>query len=68
MTTKRRPGWLVAFYLLVSSCAGLGMCALTGCERKEKEKVIDVETQGVDVEVERDKATGKVDVEVERPK
>lgn len=65
MLTKQRPGWLVAFYLLVSSCAGLGMCALTGCERKEK--VIDVETSGTDVEVERNKDTGEVDVEVETP-
>lgn len=65
MTTKRRSGWLVAFYLLASSFAGLGACALTGCERKEK--VIDIETPGTDVEVERNVDTGQVDVEVERP-
>ncbi len=65
MLNKRRPGWLVALYLLVSWCAGLGVCALAGCERKEK--VIDVETPGVEVEVERNKDTGEVDVEVERP-
>jgi hypothetical protein len=41
------------------------MCALTGCERKEE--VIDVETPGVDVKVERNKDTGEVEVEVERP-
>ena len=63
--TKTRSGWLVAFYLLASCFAGLSACALTGCERKEK--VIDVETPGTDVEVKRNKDTGKVDVEVERP-
>ena len=65
MLTERRPGWLVALYLLVSCCAGVSMCALTGCERKEE--VIDVETPGVDVKVERNKDTGEVEVEVERP-
>jgi len=65
MVTKRRSSWLVALYLLASCFAGVGMCALTGCERKEK--VIDVETPGGDVEVERNKDTGKVDVEVEIP-
>lgn len=65
MLTKRRSGWLVALYLFVSCCAGVSVCALAGCERKEK--VIDVETPGVDVKVERNKDTGKVDVEVERP-
>ncbi|MEX2091939.1 MAG: hypothetical protein WD971_04635 [Pirellulales bacterium] len=68
MLTTRRSGWLVALYLLVSCCAGVSVCALAGCERKETEKVIDVETPGVDVKVERNKDTGKVDVEVERPK
>jgi hypothetical protein len=61
---KRRSGWLVALYLLMSSFAGVGMCALTGCERKEK--VIDIETPGADVEVERNVDTGQVDVEVDR--
>jgi len=63
MITKRRSNWLVALYLLMSWCAGLGMCALTGCERKEK--VLDVETPGGDVEVERNIDTGAVDVQVE---
>ena len=63
MFTEPRSRWLVALYLLASSFAGLGMCALTGCERKEK--VIDIETPGGDVEVERNKDTGKVDVEVD---
>jgi hypothetical protein len=64
ITTKCRSGWLVALYLLMSSFAGVGMCALTGCERKEK--VIDIKTPGADVEVERNTDTGKVDVEVDR--
>ena len=63
-TTNKRSGWLVALYLFASCCAGLGACAFTGCERKEK--VIDIETPGTDVEVERNIDTGKVDVEVER--
>ena len=62
---QRRSGWLVALYLLVSCCAGIGACALTGCERQEK--VIDVETPGGDVEVNRNIDTGKVEVEVEKP-
>jgi hypothetical protein len=61
---KRRSGWLVAWYLLMSSAAGVGICALAGCERKEK--VIDVDTPGADVEVERNVDTGEVDVEVKR--
>ncbi len=65
MITKRRTGWLVALYLIASGFAGLGASALTGCERKEK--VIDVETPGGDVEVERNIDTGAVDVEVESP-
>ncbi len=65
MMTKRRSGWLVAWYLFASCGAGIGLCALTGCERKEK--VIDIETPAGDVEVKRDKDTGKVDVEVEAP-
>lgn len=65
MMTQRPSGWLVAMYLLFSGCAGIGACALTGCERKEK--VIDVETPGGDVEVNRNIDTGKVEVEVEKP-
>ena len=63
MIAKRRSNWLVALYLLMSCFAGVGMCAFTGCERKEK--VLDVETPGGDVEVERNLDTGAVDVEVE---
>lgn len=63
MTAKPRSKWLVALYLFASCFAGLGMCALTGCERKEQ--VLDVETPASDVEVERNIDTGEVDVEVE---
>jgi hypothetical protein len=65
MMTKGRSGWLITLYLLASCCAGVGVCAFTGCERKEK--MIDVESPGGDVEVERNKDTGKVEVEVEAP-
>jgi hypothetical protein len=41
--------------------AGL-VLAGTGCNRKEK--LLDVETPGGEVEVERDRDTGEVDVEV----
>ena len=63
MTAKRRSNWFVALYLFASCFAGLGMCALTGCERKEK--VLDVETPASDVEVERNIDTGEVDIEFE---
>ena len=65
MTIKRRSNWLAMLYLVASCVAGVGMCAVTGCERKEK--VINVETPAGDVEVERNLDTGKVDVEVETP-
>lgn len=63
-TSKTRSNWLVFLYLLASCFADLGACALTGCERKEK--IVDVETPGADLEVERNIDTGHVDVEVER--
>ncbi len=44
--------------------APLVVCALAGCERKEK--VLDVETPGTNVEVERNLDTGEVEVDVER--
>jgi hypothetical protein len=65
MIAKTRSNWLIAFYLFASCVAGVGVCALTGCERKEK--VLDIETPATDVEVERNPDTGKVDVEVEHP-
>lgn len=38
------------------------MVAISGCERKEK--VLDIETPGGEIEVERDPETGDTDVEV----
>ena len=61
--TRRSP-WMVALYLLLSGFVGIAFCSFTGCERKEK--VIEVETPGADVEVNRDQDTGQVEVEVER--
>jgi hypothetical protein len=58
------------FVQLLSSAGALAVLAaalvLCGCERKEK--VIDVETPGADVEVTRDKDTGRIDIEVDRKK
>jgi len=54
--------WLAASVLTV--VASLGSLGLTGCERKEK--VLDIETPGTDVEVERNIDTGEVDVETTR--
>jgi hypothetical protein len=39
----------------------LGVCGTIGCS--DKETLIDVETPGGQVEVERDRSTGEVDVE-----
>jgi hypothetical protein len=39
----------------------LGAISLSGCERKET--VLDVETPGADIEVERNVDTGQIDVE-----
>jgi hypothetical protein len=38
--------------------------ALAGCEKKEKEKVIDIKAPGVDVTIERDVDSGAVNVDV----
>lgn len=47
--------------VLVAGCL-VGTC-LSGCDRKEK--VLDVDTPGADVNVERDTDTGEVDVNVD---
>ena len=62
MTTIKSQRWLAAGVLAVA--ASLGTFGLTGCERKEK--VIDIETPGADVEVERNIDTGEVEVETNR--
>ena len=43
---------------------GLAIACSAGCENKEK--VLDIETPRGNVEVERDRDTGKVDVDVQR--
>ncbi len=50
------------FAALTLLCGAL--CAVAGCERKEK--VLDIETPNGQIEVERSKDTGAVDVEVDR--
>jgi hypothetical protein len=50
--------WLAAGIL--SFAASLGTFVLTGCERKER--VVDIETPGADVEVDRNIDTGEVEV------
>jgi len=54
--------WLAAG--LLTAATSLGSIGLSGCERKEK--VIDIETPGADVEVERNIDTGEVEVETNR--
>jgi hypothetical protein len=49
-----------AQYAFVGSCLALSM--VPGCERKER--VLDIDTPGVDVEVDRDVDTGEVEVDV----
>jgi hypothetical protein len=47
--------------LCVAGAASLSAIAFTGCERKET--VLDVDTPGADVSVERNIDTGEVEVE-----
>ena len=49
--------------ITLSALLATGALFLTGCDRKEK--VIDIETPGGSLEVERDKDTGEVDIEAE---
>lgn len=42
----------------------LGTPAIVGCQTKEP--IVDVEAPGVDVEVQRDKATGETEVNINR--
>lgn len=41
--------------------------AAASCERK-KEKVIDIQTPGGSIEVERDKKSGEVDIQIDKEK
>jgi len=54
----RPQRWLAAGVL--TAAASLGCIALSGCERKER--VLDVQAPGVDVEVDRNIDTGEVEV------
>lgn len=49
--------------LLLTVFAVVAAGTLVGCDRKEK--VIDIETPGGDIEVERSTGTGKIDVDVD---
>jgi hypothetical protein len=49
---------------VLTMAASIGAFGLSGCERKER--VIDIEAPGVDVEVDRNIDTGEVEVETNR--
>jgi hypothetical protein len=53
-TQTRRIFWLAGFSTLLAACL------FVGCERKER--VVDIEAPGVDVEVDRNVDTGEVEV------
>jgi hypothetical protein len=52
--------WLLAGLVT----AWLGAIVLPGCERKER--VVDIETPGVDVEVDRNVDTGEIEVDANK--
>ena len=56
---KRLP--VTAATMFFGACIALGVVA--GCERKER--VLDIETPGADVEVDRNIDTGEVEVDVD---
>ena len=59
--TQKRPNcWVIAG--LVSAC--LGAVTFAGCERKER--VVDIETPGADVEVDRNIDTGEIEVDANK--
>jgi hypothetical protein len=62
-----RTGHTTAYSLIIDIAALMALAVaivvtLSGCQRKEK--VLDIKTPGADVEVTRDKDTGRVDVDV----
>jgi hypothetical protein len=57
--SKRQRSWSAAKTLVIAIC--LGSFAVAGCERKER--VVDIEAPGVDVEVDRNVDTGEVEVD-----
>lgn len=56
-----RRGWTTA---LGSACLATALVCAHGCERKER--IVDIETPRTEIEVDRDKSTGKVDVDITR--
>jgi hypothetical protein len=60
MFVKTRLRQFFAFAFVVAATS-LSVISLAGCERKET--ILDVQTPGADVEVERNIDTGEVDVE-----
>jgi hypothetical protein len=60
--SSRASRWLAAGMVVITAL--LGTLGLAGCERKEK--VVDIETPGADIEVERNIDTGEVEVETNR--
>jgi hypothetical protein len=55
---ERQNSWSVAWLFGFVVC--LGALAAAGCERKER--VVDVEGPGIDIEVDRNVDTGEVEV------
>ncbi|NLX56609.1 MAG: hypothetical protein GXY58_15990 [Planctomycetaceae bacterium] len=56
-----RRGWTTA---LGSAYLATALVCAHGCERKER--IVDIETPRTEIEVDRDKSTGKVDVDITR--
>ncbi len=48
--------------MMLGFSGAIGTMFFTGCQRKEK--VLEIQTPGANVEVERDKDTGRVEVDV----
>jgi hypothetical protein len=55
---QRRRRIAVAFFVAITSPGAL---SFAGCERKER--VVDIDTPGVDIEVDRNIDTGEVEVD-----
>lgn len=59
----KKNSWLKSIFYISAIVTCIGTIPLAGCERKER--VIDVQTPGGDVEVDRNIDTGEVEVDVE---
>jgi hypothetical protein len=60
----RTQKWPNCWVLAGLVAAWLGAFALAGCERKER--VVDIETPGVDVKVDRNIDTGEIEVDANK--